>query len=104
MEVAMNNPYIHLIPLLFGILYFTVIALLHWKLNFSYKYGLLFPSFMAFVMNLMSIPSYFRWISGGMGDGDWLLLIFAWWQVGILVFYVILWRLVESFSGKKESD
>ena len=100
----MNNPYIHLIPVLFGILYFSVIALLHWKLNFSYKYGLLFPSFMTIVMNLMAIPSYFRWIFGGMGDGDWLLVIFALWQVGALILYVILWRLVELLSSKKESD
>jgi hypothetical protein len=104
MEVSMNNPYIHLIPLLFGILYFSVIALLHWKLNLDYKYGLLFPLFMTIIMNLMAIPSYFRWISGGMGDGDWLLVIFALWQLGILVFYLILWKLVETLSRNKESE
>jgi hypothetical protein len=59
---------------------------------------------MAIVMNLMAIPSYFRWISGGMGDGDWLLVIFALWQVGVLSIYVILWKLIESFSDKKESE
>lgn len=100
----MNNPFINLIPLLFGILYFSVIAMLHWKLDFNYKYGMLFPAFMAIVMNLMAIPSYFRWMNGGMGNGDWLLLIFAMWQLGILLLYLILWKLTESFSHKKESE
>jgi hypothetical protein len=100
----MNNPYIHLIPLLFGIIYFSIIYLLHWKLNFKYSYGLLLPLFMTIVMNLIAIPSYIRLIFGGMGDGDWLLLIFAQWQLGIAIFYVFLWKLVESFSNKKESE
>jgi hypothetical protein len=100
----MNNPYLHLIPLLFGVIYFSIIALLHWKLNFKYSVGLLFPLFMTIVMNLMAIPSYIRLITGGVGDGDWLLLIFALWQLGILIFYIILWKAVESFSNKKESE
>jgi hypothetical protein len=100
----MNNPYIHLIPLLFGVIYFSIIALLHWKLNLKYSVGLLFPLFMTIVMNLMAIPSYIRLITGGTGDGDWLLLIFALWQLGILIFYIILWKAVESFSNKKESE
>lgn len=100
----MSNPYIHLIPLLFAIIYFSIIYLLHWKLNFKFSYGLLLPLFMTIVMNLMAIPSYVRLISGGMGDGDWLLLIFALWQLGILIFYILLWKLIESFSNKKESE
>jgi phage shock protein PspC (stress-responsive transcriptional regulator) len=59
---------------------------------------------MSIVMNLMAVPSYVRLISGVMGEGDWLLLIFALWQLGILIFYVILWKLIESFSNKKESE
>lgn len=100
----MNNPYIHLIPILFGILYFSLIALLHWKLNLKYSVGILFPLFMTIIMNLMAIPSYIRWMTGGMGDGDWLLLIFALWQLAILLLYLILWKLFESFSHKKESE
>lgn len=100
----MNNPYIHLIPLLFGLVYFSIIYLLHWKLNMHFKFGLLFPLFMTIIMNLMAIPSYIRWITQAMGEGDWLLLIFAWWQAGVLLFYIILWKLVESFTNKKESE
>ncbi|PKM64555.1 MAG: hypothetical protein CVU96_02250 [Firmicutes bacterium HGW-Firmicutes-20] len=100
----MNNPFIHIIPLVFGIIYFSIIALLHWKLNIKYSIGLLFPLFMTIIMNLMSIPSYIRLITGEMGEGDWLLMIFALWQLGILIFYVILWRIAESFSSKKESE
>ncbi len=100
----MNNPYIHLIPLLFGLLYFSVIALIHWKLNISYKYGLLFPLFMTIVMNLLATPSYLRWFTRNAGEGDWLLLIFAWWQVVILFLYIFLWKITESFSNKKESE
>jgi hypothetical protein len=100
----MNNPYIHLIPILFGILYFSLIALLHWKSNLKYSVGILFPLFMTIIMNLMAIPSYFRWMMGGMGDGDQLLLIFALWQLAILLLYLILWKLSESFSHKKESE
>jgi hypothetical protein len=100
----MNNPYIHLIPILFGILYFSLIALLHWKLNVKYSVGILFPLFMTIIMNLMAIPSYIRWLTGGMGDGDRVLLIFALWQLGILLLYLILWKLFELFSHKKESE
>lgn len=100
----MNNPYIHLIPLLFGLIYFSIIYLLHWKLSMHFKYGLLFPLFMTIIMNLMAIPSYTRWITQTMGEGDWLLLIFAWWQAGVLLLYIILWKLVESFTNKKESE
>jgi hypothetical protein len=59
---------------------------------------------MTIIMNLMAIPSYIRLITGGAGDGDWLLMIFALWQLGILIFYIILWKAVESFSNKKESE
>jgi hypothetical protein len=59
---------------------------------------------MSIVMNLISVPSYIRWATQVMGEGDWLLLIFAWWQLGILILYIILWKLAESLQNKKESE